>query len=104
MAASVLHALAAVVVSRVGGQRLFQGSLGHIVVGLGHGGALLALRDVSTCAHRGQEVNDKGEDVSSEDKGDDPFDNSTGVLLRAIIALHTDCEGDGKGDFNDDEG
>lgn len=89
---------------RVGGQRLFQGSLGHIVVGLGHGGALFTLRDVPACAHRGQEVNHEGQNVPSEDEGDDPFDDGAGVLLCAIIAFHADGKGDGEGDFDDDEG
>lgn len=52
-------------------------------------------------AGRGQEVDDEGPDVEDVDQGDGPF-NDGGAVVMFLVA--EDAEGDGKGDFDENEG
>jgi hypothetical protein len=55
---------------------------------------------VSPSADRGQQINDERKNITSEDEGNHPFNDGTGVLLRTIATLHTNTECDGKGNLN----
>lgn len=73
-----LNALAPVIIGTcgVGGQGLFQrGGCSPTQVVHCHGGALLTLGDVSPGANGWQQVDHKREDVTGEDKGNDPFED-----------------------------
>lgn len=48
-----------------------------------------------------EEIDEEGEDVEGEDEGDGPFEDCRGVI---VFFVACDAEGDGEGDFEEDEG
>lgn len=50
-----------------------------------------------------QQIDDKREDVTGEDKGNDPFEDGGRVSLRGVIALGANAKGNGESKFDDDE-
>lgn len=91
---------------RVMGQRLFNRNallMAFTVTILAHQ-VLLALGHVVASAHRRQQIDNKGENVASEDERNDPLEHCAGVLFRCIITAYADTEANRESDFNNDEG
>lgn len=101
----VLSALAAVKVGalRIVRQGLLQRHVLGPVISVGHDAALLTLRQVFASADGRQQVDNEGEDISGEDKGNDPLEDGTGVLLRPVVAVMAHTEANGETDLDDDE-